>query len=102
MESEIKAQKFLFFGGHVSSVLFQAIYGKFGQKWCLVCFDLKKMRPKWNEMQSFFEVIFLVFFRQVSGNLGKILRTPKNLPTPAPMKGCGLSGLALFAKGRFW
>jgi len=61
------------------------------------------MRPKWNEMQSFFEVIFFkVFFGHVSVNLGKILRTPKNLPTPTPMKVYGLSGLALIAKGRFW
>jgi len=54
-------------------------------------------------MQSFFEVIFFgVFFVQVWGNLGKILRTPKNLPAPTPMKGYGLSGLALIAKDRVW
>ena len=48
----------------------------------------------------FFEVIFFrVFFGQVSGNLGKILRTPKILPAPTPMKGYGL---ALIAKGRVW
>jgi len=41
-------------------------------------------------MQSFFEVIFLVFFGQVSGNLGKILRSPKYLPASTPMKGYGL------------
>jgi len=51
----------------------------------------------------FLEVISLsVFFWQVSKNLGKILRTPQNLPTPTPMKVYGLSGLALIAKGRFW
>jgi len=61
------------------------------------------MPPKWNEMQYFFEVIFFRdFFGQVSGNLGKILRTPKNLPAPTPAKGYGLSGLALIAKGRVW
>jgi len=52
-------------------------------------------------MQSFFEAIFFrVFFGNVSGNLGKILRTPQNLPAPTPMKGYGLSGLELIAKGR--
>jgi len=61
------------------------------------------MRPKCNEMQSFFEVIsYRVFFGHVSGNLGKILRTPQNLPAPTSMKGYGLSGLALIAKGRVW
>jgi len=51
----------------------------------------------------FFEVIlFRVYLGQVSGNLGKILRTPKNLPAPTPAKGYGLSGLALIAKGRVW
>jgi len=64
---------------------------------------LKKMCPKWNEMQLFFEVIFFRdFFGHVSENLGKILRTPKNLPAPTPMTGYGLSGLALIAKGRVW
>jgi len=59
------------------------------------------MHPKWNEMQSFFEIIFFrVFFGQVSGNLCKILHTPKNLPAPTPMKGYGLLGLVLTAKGR--
>jgi len=54
-------------------------------------------------MQSFFEVIFFrVFFGKVSGNLGKILPTPKTLPAPTPMKGYGLSGLALIANGRAW
>jgi len=61
------------------------------------------MLPKWNEMQSFFEVIFFrVFFGKVSGNLSKILPTPKTLPAPTPMKGYGLSGLALIANGRAW
>ena len=51
----------------------------------------------------FFEVIFFgVFFGKVSGNLDKILRTPKNLPAPTPMKGYELSGLALIAKGKVW
>ena len=50
----------------------------------------------------FFEFILLSFFGQVSGNLGKMLRTPINLPAPTPMKGCGFSGLALIAKGRVW
>jgi len=53
-------------------------------------------------MQSFLRSFFLFFFGQVSGNLGKILRTPKNLPAPTPMKGYGLSGLALIAKGKVW
>jgi len=53
----------------------------------------KKMRPKWNEMQSLFEVIFFrVFFGQLSVNLGKILRIPKNLPAPTPMIGYGSTG----------
>jgi len=54
-------------------------------------------------MQSFFEVIFFrVFFGQDSGNLGKIPSSPKTLPAPTPMKGYGLSGLALTANGRVW
>ena len=65
------------------------------------CFDLKNMCLEWNEMQSFFEVIFFrVFFGQVWGNLGKILRTPKNLPAPTLLKGYGHSGLAPIAKGK--
>jgi len=41
-----------------------------------------------------------VFFGQVWGNLGKILRTPKNLPAPTLLKGYGHSGLAPIAKGK--
>jgi len=64
---------------------------------------LKKLRPKWNEMQSFFEAIFFtVFFRANFGKFGQILRTPKNLTALTPMKGHGLSGLALIAKGSAW
>jgi len=56
----------------------------------LKCFDLKEMRPKWNEMQSFFcGYFFTIFFGRVSGNFGKILRTPKNMPDPTPMEGMG-------------
>jgi len=47
-----------------------------------------------------FEVIFFrAFFGQVSGNRGKTLRTPNNLPAPTLMKGYGLS---VIAKGRVW
>jgi len=37
---------FQFFSGKLGELW--EVWGKFGQKWCLKCFDLKKMRPKWN------------------------------------------------------
>jgi len=46
-----------FFFGQVREIW--ASLGKFGQKWCFKCFGLKKMRPKWNEMQSFLCGYFL-------------------------------------------
>jgi len=81
-----------FFGGHYFFVFFGQVrgnlaqaWGKFGQKLCLKCFDLKKCGQ--NEMQSFFWRSFSVEF--FSGKYGeiwaKILRTPKNLPSPTPM-----------------
>jgi len=49
------------------------VWGKFGQKWCLKCIDLKKCAQ--HEMKCsrlFLEVIFFrIFFGQVWGNLGK-------------------------------
>jgi len=36
------------------------VWWKFGQKLCLKCFDLKKMRRKWNAV--IFEVILFYFF----------------------------------------
>jgi len=42
----------------------------------------------------FFEVIFLVFFRQVRGNLGKTFRSPKRLLAPTPMKAIALFDLS--------
>jgi len=54
-----------------------------------VCFDLKKMCPTWVEMQSFF-FLEVIFFGVFSGKFremeAKILRTPKNLPAPTPMR----------------
>jgi len=60
------------------------------------------MRPKWNVMQSFFEVIS---FRVFSGSFEKFGQNPshpKKLPALTLMKGYGLSGLAVIAKGRVW
>jgi len=73
MAPEIKVQTFLFFGGHVFSVIFWAssgkfgqVWGKFGQKWCLKCFALKKCAQNGMKCSHFFEVIFFgVFFGQV-------------------------------------
>jgi len=61
-----------------------------------MCFDFTIMVPE-IKVQTFplLEVMFLqLFFGKVWGNLGKILRTPKNLPAPAPMfKAMGFQGL---------
>jgi len=53
-------------------------------------------------MQSFFEVIS---FRVFSGSFEKFGQNPshpKKLPALTLMKGYGLSGLAVIAKGRVW
>jgi len=66
------------------------VWGKFGHKRCLKSVDLKKCTQ--NEMKCnrfFLEVIFFgVFFGQMWGNLGKILRTPQNLPAPVLLYLC--------------
>jgi len=74
-------------------VLFGQVWGKFGQKWCLKFFDLKKCtlhgKKAGIEMESFFlfwRPSSLEFF---SGKFGetwaKTLRTPKTLPAFTPM-----------------
>jgi len=67
-------------------VLFGQVWGKFGQKWCLKFFDLKKCtlhgKKAGIEMESFFfilETIFFgVFFGQIWGNMGKNPSHPQN------------------------
>ena len=57
MAPEIKVQTFLFLEVMFLQFFFGQVRGNLGKfvgKWCLKFFDLKKMRPKWNEMQSFF------------------------------------------------
>ena len=63
MVPEIKVQMFVSFRGHVFLVFFSGklgevgrVWGKFGQKWCLKCIDLKKsaqneMKCSQNEMK---------------------------------------------------
>jgi len=79
---------------------------KSGQKWRATLLDLKKWRPTSAEkhMKTFFwrsyqKKVFMIFvgeylqakvvqklFGQVWGNSGEILRNPKNLPAPTPMR----------------
>ena len=69
---------------------FGQVWGKFRQKWCLKCFDLKKCAQHEKKCSRFFGGHFL--WRYFSGKFGeiwaKILHTPKNLPIPTRMCHC--------------
>jgi len=73
--------------GAVKKTFNLPLFGKFGQKWCLRCLDLKRC-AKWNAI--FFCRSFSLEF--VSDKFGEIwsksLRTPQKLPAPTPMPSC--------------
>jgi len=50
---------------------FGQVWGKFGQRWRLVCFDLKQMHPQSMRSRFLWRLFFGVFFGQVWGNVGK-------------------------------